>query len=323
MHIGHYITLFVGLATPAYAIEIAMPVECEMGTKCVVQNYVDHDSAKGDKAYNDFTCGHLSYDGHKGTDIRAVDESVMNTSISVLAVADGVVLGKRDGVKDRAPVIKNQECGNGVRISHADGWTTQYCHMKNGSVTVKKGQKVTTGDVLGKIGLTGNTEFPHVHLSIEKDGKHIDPYSGTALGEPCSIENLKPLWSAEAAKQLAYKPTGLLGGGFTNKEIKANDLAKGLHHNTSLSGKEPVLIFWVNMYGVQRGDTAHLSLHNPSGEVVVEKSNGIENNRATQNYFIGKINKQGWPAGKYTGKLRLERNGNAVIEREFTIMVGA
>lgn len=48
--------------------------------------------------------------------------------------------------------------------------------MKNGYLKVRKGQKVRDGTVLGEIGLSGRTKFPHIHFSVRKNGKVIDPF---------------------------------------------------------------------------------------------------------------------------------------------------
>lgn len=320
----YFIPVFMAMLLPqaAQAFEMAMPLDCKMGTQCVVQNYVDHDIATGDMAYSDFSCGSLSYDGYKGTDIRAVNRAVMRKGISVLAVADGMVLGMRDGVEDGAPVVENQECGNGLRIGHKAGWVTQYCHMKNGSLKVKKGDFVKTGDVLGQMGLSGNTEFPHLHIRVEKDGQLIDPYSATAMNRACAATQSATLWNTEAAKKLAYTPTGLLGAGFTNQKLQDGEIQEGKHRYRRLSGAEPILLFWAEMYGAQRGDEAYIALHDPDGTVLDEQRQIIPRNRAVQSYFVGKSKKNGvWEAGTYSGVFTVMRGDKAVIERKFTVKV--
>lgn len=321
----YFIPVFMAMLMPqaAQAFEMAMPLDCKMGVECVVQNYVDHDPAKGATAYSDFTCGSLSYDDHKGTDIRAVNHAVMQRGINVLAAADGRVLGARDGVEDGAPVVENVECGNGVRISHKGGWITQYCHMKKGSIRVKEGDILKTGDVLGQMGLSGNTAFPHMHIQVEKDGQIMDPYSRTAMNRACAKTQSATLWNAEAAELLAYKPTGLLGVGFTTQKPKDGEIQQGKHRYKHLSGAEPVLLFWAEMYGVQAGDEAYIALRNPDKVVIAEQRQVITRNRAVQNYFVGKSNKEGmWGAGAYTGIITLMRAGEPVIKRVFTVKVG-
>ncbi|MEZ7171746.1 M23 family metallopeptidase [Sporosarcina sp. OR05] len=46
-------------------------------------------------------------------------------------------------------------------------------HMKEGSVAVAKGDTVTTGQLLGKVGNSGNTSEPHLHIHAELDGKGV------------------------------------------------------------------------------------------------------------------------------------------------------
>src|SRR5262249_35663984 len=55
------------LATTATAFELGLPIDCEVGRSCVIQNYVDHDPSPNAR---DYQCGTLTYDGHNGTDFR-------------------------------------------------------------------------------------------------------------------------------------------------------------------------------------------------------------------------------------------------------------
>lgn len=152
----------LSLASVAEAsdIRLAWPVDCTLGQDCHIQQYVDHDTSKGAR---DFTCNGLSYDGHKGTDIALPSLRAMQDGVDVYAAASGVVIGRRDGMTDQyltdrnRNTIKGRECGNAVTLRHADGWQTQYCHLKQGSVTVHKGDKVRVGRKLGQIGLSGST----------------------------------------------------------------------------------------------------------------------------------------------------------------------
>jgi hypothetical protein len=317
MRLWLYFLGAVFYANAAQAFEMAMPVDCKMGSQCAVQNYVDHNPAKGDTAYTDFSCGYLSYDGHKGTDIRTLNLGIMRRGINILAVADGMVLGSRDGVEDGAPVVKDAECGNGVRVSHKAGWVTQYCHMKNGSVKVKKGDFVKTGDVLGQIGLSGNTVFPHVHVQVEKDGQIMDPYTNTTADRACAKTPSASLWNADAAKKLAYKPTGLLGAGFTNQKPEGDAFQQGLHRHKQLPAASPMLIFWVEFYGAQRGDEVYIALRNPDGMVLAEQKKIMDRNRAVQSLYVGKANKSGMlAAGDYSGVFTIRRAGELVLQRE-------
>lgn len=95
---------------------------------------------------------------HYGMDFAAP------TGTPVYAPANGVV----DIV-----FVQNKSCGNGLVIEHSAGYSTQYCHFS--SVSVKKGDKVSAGCLIGKSGNTGQSTGPHLHYSVIKDGHKIDP----------------------------------------------------------------------------------------------------------------------------------------------------
>jgi len=95
---------------------------------------------------------------HKGTDFAAP------VGTPILATADGTVLkAERRG-------------GNGiyVKLRHNATYETQYLHMKK--LNVKRGQKVKQGQVIGWVGMTGNTSGPHVCYRFWKNGRQVDPF---------------------------------------------------------------------------------------------------------------------------------------------------
>jgi len=95
---------------------------------------------------------------HKGTDFAA------SIGTPILATADGTVSkSERRGGN-----------GNYVRIRHNGTYETQYLHMKKRNV--KGGDFVRQGDVVGWVGMTGNTGGPHVCYRFWKNGKQVDPF---------------------------------------------------------------------------------------------------------------------------------------------------
>jgi murein DD-endopeptidase MepM/ murein hydrolase activator NlpD len=113
---------------------------------------------------------------HKGTDYAAP------VGTPILATADGVV------------TESTQKGGNGkyVKIRHNGTYSTQYLHMK--AQKVKKGQFVRQGDVIGWIGMTGNTSGPHVCYRFWKNGRQVDPLrEKLPLAEPLA-EALRPAY---------------------------------------------------------------------------------------------------------------------------------
>ena len=95
----------------------------------------------------------------------------------LLAVADGAVADARDGIPENTPdLIEGGKMavpitlatigGNYVVLKLTDGVYAHYAHMIPGSLAVKIGDKVKAGDVLGKLGNSGNSDAPHLHLHI-------------------------------------------------------------------------------------------------------------------------------------------------------------
>lgn len=65
--------------------------------------------------------------------------------------------------------------GNFVVVTHQNGFKSKYGHM--GRIFAKVGEKVTSENILGEVGLTGHTSGPHTHLEITHKGKYVDPQS--------------------------------------------------------------------------------------------------------------------------------------------------
>jgi murein DD-endopeptidase MepM/ murein hydrolase activator NlpD len=95
---------------------------------------------------------------HKGTDFAAP------IGTPILATANGTVIESR----------RKGGNGNYVKIRHNGTYSTQYLHMSRR--LVKVGDYVKQGDVIGKVGMTGNTGGPHVCYRFWKNGKQVDPF---------------------------------------------------------------------------------------------------------------------------------------------------
>ena len=95
---------------------------------------------------------------HKGTDFAAP------RGTPIMATANGTV------------IESTRRGGNGkyVKIRHNATYTTQYLHMSRQNV--KKGEFVKQGDIIGYIGMTGNTAGPHVCYRFWKNGRQVDPF---------------------------------------------------------------------------------------------------------------------------------------------------
>ena len=113
---------------------------------------------------------------HKGTDYAApVGTPIMST-------ANGTVIESQ---------YKGAN-GNYVKVRHNGTYTTQYLHMSKRAVKV--GQFVKQGDVIGYIGMTGNTSGPHVCYRFWKNGVQVDPLKEKLPASEPLKENIKPTY---------------------------------------------------------------------------------------------------------------------------------
>lgn len=66
--------------------------------------------------------------------------------------------------------------GNLVTVDHGNGIETRYAHLS--AIAVRAGQRVDTGQTLGRVGSTGRSTGPHLHFEIRVNGKAVDPLLG-------------------------------------------------------------------------------------------------------------------------------------------------
>jgi hypothetical protein len=91
--------------------------------------------------------------------------------VPVVAPCDGVISEARDGEPERAPGVleSDRPYGNYVVIRRADGIEISIAHLQTGSVRVREGEAVRTGDMLGRVGNSGRTTEPHLHIHADRD----------------------------------------------------------------------------------------------------------------------------------------------------------
>lgn len=312
-----------GAIGAARALELDLPVACTPGTDCWVLNYVDVDPGPG---VRDGACGARSYDGHDGTDFAIRDLDAMAKGVEVRATAAGVVTLVRDGMRDAAvstigrDAVKGQECGNGLLLDHGQGWETQYCHMQQASIVVKRGDRVAVGQRLGFVGLSGMTEFPHIHLTIRRWGKALDPFTGRPQNGLCGGDGAASLWRREL--RLAYDPVALFNAGVSAAPPSQDSLRGGIARQEFLRKDAPALVLWFEALGVKHGDIATFRLIAPDGRAVFETRQilSVESTeqRAYEMLYAGgqrKATAAPWPTGTYRGVVTLTRAGAPPIER--------
>lgn len=297
-------------APSASALELGLPLACTPGADCWLVRLVDHDAGPG---FADHRCGSLGSDGHEGTDFAIADARRMAQGVPVLASAAGTVAGIRDGMPDQPPegriahAFGDRNCGNGVLLRHEGGWETQYCHLREGSVLVARGDEVAAGQALGQVGMTGEANFPHVHLSVRHDGVGIDPFTGGPTGERCGPPGA-PLWAAGLQAGLAYDEVPIAVVGLTDHvpdrdAIIAGDAAAG-----TLSLSSPALVGYLLAYGLRAGDRLEIEIRGPDGRSVSTAGFDLAEDAPRATRAAGRRRPaEGWVPGSYQVEARVRR----------------
>lgn len=305
------------LALAAAPPVLELPVACVIGETCLVQKLVDLDPSP---ARADYRCGLLTTDGHDGVDIRVRTMADLATPTKVIAAAAGIVLRSRDGepdisVRERGD-LGGRDAGNGLVIDHGNGWESQYSHLRNASLRVRPGDRVNAGDALGEIGLSGNSEYPHLHFSLRHNGHAVDPFTGGETPGSCSAQNAgNGLWSHRAAQALRYRPSAIIATGFAPAPPPRAVTARATL--PTLSRTLP-LILWADVIGAAPGDVESFEIRGPDGAIIVAKQTQLLKGGLSWFAFNGlKPPPAGWAAGRYTGRYTLSRAG-AVIETRTT-----
>ena len=108
---------------------------------------------------------HQTVEFHPGVDIDT------KMGEAVLSAADGVIIfsGKQGGY------------GNVIIVEHSEGFCTVYAHLA--LMIVRKGDLVHRGELIGNVGVTGNSTGSHLHFEVRIGGKTVDPLDYLKIGK--------------------------------------------------------------------------------------------------------------------------------------------
>ena len=266
-----------------------------------------------------------TYDGHNGADFRLPTLAVQRAGVNVLAAADGQVLRTRDGMADisisalNAPSVADRECGNAAIISHADGWETQYCHLAQGRLRAKPGDRIGKGQPIGQVGLSGRTEFPHLHFTVRHRGEIVDPIAFGMTKLACGAGT--SLWSPSIRNSLAYRPRMVLNAGFAVGPVTMEGIEFGEAGRVPPAADAEALVAFVRAIGLKLGDVQRLSIAGANGHLIADHAEKpLDRNKAQVVLFGGRTRpSRGWPAGIYRATYRVIRDGQILLERSFEI----
>lgn len=129
----------------------------------------------------------------------------------ILAVLDGTVYAARDGVADNQPLAElpppaspsaANSYGNYVIVRAGDATFVHYAHLQRNSVAVKTGDAVRRGQVIGRLGNSGNTNGAHLHFNITEG-----PAPEATQGIPFVFDSVESLGKTTAAIALGAEPS--------------------------------------------------------------------------------------------------------------------
>jgi hypothetical protein len=289
------------------------PIDCDFRKNCWVINYFDHDPGE---EIIDFTGGTNLYNGHQGIDFAIPNMTAMLKGVPVVAAADGKVVAIRDHIPDIGSVTRDGKridfpmCGNAVLIEHGNDYRTQYCHLRRGSISVAAGDTVEAGHQIGLVGLSGFTNFPHVHLAVSRGKEKVDPFTGPGW-KPGSGMPLRPMWTDEAREKLAYQPFVLMDAGFTGGRFEKQALLNGWYRKESVPLSSSQLVFAMLIYYLDEGDLIDMKVTAPDGKVVHQETtrSGGDAQRSWRHISLARP-VDGWQEGEYTGEVTVTRNGD-------------
>ena len=126
---------------------------------------------------------------------------------------------------------------------------------------------------------------------------------------------------AAAEKQLPYLPGAVLLAGFAAQIPERRAVRAGAQRARELSRLAPILIFWVDMFGLAAGDAERFRIVAPDGTVIAERQQRLD--KAVHQHFdsIGRLRPGtgAWPAGVYRGEYLLFRT----VDGESRPLLGA
>jgi hypothetical protein len=176
---------------------------------------------------------------------------------------------------------------------------------------------LAAGDVLGMVGESGETQFAHVHLSVRKDGKDIDPFIGEPATVSCHAGSTRlpdaTLWKPEIRSQLEAPMTAVLEVGFADSEPTLEVLEDGHSNLMPPQRTTPLLRFYARLMHLHAGDRVRLRADFPGGTPMDLTGEPLPRDKAV--YVLHAARRRGsepWPAGRYAGHVDVLRDGGVI-----------
>ena len=161
---------------------------------------------------------------------------------------------------------------NAIYVQHGDGSVSWYGHMKSGSLTNKGvGASVVSGEILGKVGSSGQSTGPHLHFEVyDSHNNLVDPYAGN-----CNSLNVvswwvtqKPYFNTEINAIMTHRAPPQFNTCPTLSDI----------NDTNHFAINDIIYFAIYLKDQEIGANANLALYDPSGTLYYSWSKSFTNN---------------------------------------------
>jgi len=180
-----------------------------LGQDLYYTNSVDLDAAPG--ATLDPWCGHRTYDTHSGVDVVIRSFREVEIGVPIFSLTDGKVVEVQDGFYDFHYGSNTSPFDNHVIIDAPDGRFLVYGHLRH-VLKWKRGQTVREGQQLGLNGSSGNSSWPHLHLTELLGQSPRDPFAGPCRsGESDFTTQPQPFRDAPYVRNLVVSPKPFRG----------------------------------------------------------------------------------------------------------------
>lgn len=145
----------------------------------------------------------VDQDGKTRKGQAQINEDYYAFGREILAPADGVVTDVINGVRDNKPGSMNpySALGNAIFIQHREHEVSVLAHLKLDSTTVKIGDKVKTGQVVGLCGNSGNSSEPHLHYHLQNT-----PIIQDGTGIKCYFQKVNVIKDSKKELKVNYSP---------------------------------------------------------------------------------------------------------------------
>ncbi|MFO0821286.1 MAG: peptidoglycan DD-metalloendopeptidase family protein [Pirellulales bacterium] len=290
-------------AAAAPPFRLAQPIGGTPLVDWTVVNYVDVNPLAG--AWADYQGGTVVYDGHDAHDLTLANFTRMDQGIPLFAAAAGTVEFTQDGNFDRE-VVGNSRPANFVQIDHGGGWKTLYFHMAAGSVSVKPGDVVAAGQLIGLVGSSGSSTDAHLHFAVFHNGGRVEPQYDPAA-----------YWLRPRDYQLD-QPVTVQDSGITNYS-PFNDMKERPSEITTFPQTTTwPLWFWFRLSHLDVGDSYQVKWYRPNGSLFTTYNYTASGPERLGGYTWS-LNSSAWASAPGNWRVAVEMGGVEKVSKNFVV----